>query len=75
MSLGQASKVPHIGHMTTDLIPTREVAARLGKSQRTIQRMVAREELTPAQIIPGRRGTFLFAPETGLEPTTAEVSA
>lgn len=41
---------------------TKEVAERLGKSVRTVQRMVGRGALTPHTILPGIRPTFLFDP-------------
>lgn len=47
----------------TDLIPTAEVAAILGKEVRTVHRMVERRELTPAVKTPGLRGAYLFRRE------------
>lgn len=40
---------------------TREAAERLGKSRRTLSRMVARNEITPAaRFALGRHGSFVF---------------
>ena len=42
------------------LIPTREVADRLGKSTRYVTRLVDAGALKPAAKAPGPRGAFLF---------------
>ena len=45
----------------TDLIGTAEAARLLGKSPRTVHRMVAAKTLTPAIVAPGGNcGSYLF---------------
>lgn len=44
------------------LMPTRDVAARLGVHVRTVHRMVERGALAPTQQVPGYRGDYLFDP-------------
>lgn len=46
-----------------DLLTTEEVAAELGKTRRTVQRMVKAGTLTPARTLPGGRGVHLFRRE------------
>lgn len=47
--------------MTNDLIGSTEAAALLGKSSRTVHRMVRDGKLTPAMTAPGGfAGTYLF---------------
>ena len=47
--------------MTNDLIGTTEAAALLGKSPRTIHRMVQSGRLSPAHVAPGGfNGVYLF---------------
>lgn len=48
-------------HITEDLIGTAEAARILGKSPRTVHRLVDSGDLTPAITAPGgHHGTFLF---------------
>lgn len=50
-----------VTHMAHQLIGTSEVARVLGKSPRTVHRMVADGRLTPAMVAPGGFvGTWLF---------------
>ena len=62
----------HGEYMTnTDLIGSTEAARLLGKSPRTIHRMVAAGTLSPAVIAPGgRAGSYLFD-RADLEALTA----
>jgi len=56
-------RVTYLRHMpknTQELIPTTEVADRLGVDVRTVHRMVARNELAPAIKTPGLRGAYMF---------------
>lgn len=46
----------------TELITTAQVAERLGKTPRTVQRMVASGALVPAATFPGKTGANLFDP-------------
>jgi hypothetical protein len=46
-----------------DLLPTKEVAAIYGCDVRTVHRMVARGDLTPAIKAPGPKGALLFRRE------------
>ena len=46
-----------------ELLTSVQVAARLGKSARTIHRMVQAGVLRPVQKLPGPNGAFLFRPE------------
>ena len=46
----------------TRLLPTRDVARRLGVHARTVHRMVKDGRLTPAFTAPGYRGDHLFDP-------------
>lgn len=46
--------------MTADLLGTTEAAERLGVSVRTVHRLVARGNLTPAGKLPGDTGAYLF---------------
>lgn len=46
--------------VTSDLLTTPQVAALLGKSVRTVHRLIADERLTPAQKLPGPNGAYLF---------------
>lgn len=48
--------------MPNDLIPTAEVAKRLGKSVYTVNRYVRDGVLTPTMQLPGTRGARLFHP-------------
>jgi excisionase family DNA binding protein len=50
-------------HKPASLVTTAEVAAALGVHVRTVHRMVARGELTPAFKAPGLRGPLLFDKE------------
>lgn len=51
----------YVGHMPqTDLVPTAEVARILGRDVRTVHRLVASGQLTPAVRAPGIRGALLF---------------
>lgn len=53
-----------LAHMHTDrLLTCPEVGALLGKSARTVQRMVDRGLLTPAQKLAGPNGAYLFRRE------------
>lgn len=42
------------------LLPTSQVAARLGLHVRSVHRMVERGEIAPATKVPGLRGPLLF---------------
>lgn len=46
--------------LTPDLLPTAEVARLLGRDVRTVHRLVARGDLTPAFKGPGLRGALFF---------------
>lgn len=53
--------MPHCEAMPNDLIGSAEAARLLGRSPRTIHRLVESGHLTPAMTAPGGfRGTFLF---------------
>lgn len=57
--------------MTTDpatMLTAAQVAERLGISTRTVSRMVARGDLTPAHKLPGDTGAYLFDAATIPEP-------
>jgi excisionase family DNA binding protein len=43
-----------------DMVTVTELAERWGVTTRTVQRMVARGELTPAMQLRGRNGAYLF---------------
>lgn len=47
-------------HTDADLVTTADVARILGKDVSTVNRMVARGDLTPAIKAPGKRGAHLF---------------
>lgn len=49
-------------HMPNGLLTSPEVALLLGKSTRTVHRLVTSKELIPAQKLPGPNGAFLFDP-------------
>ena len=60
---------------TTELIGTAEAARILGKSPRTVHRMVAAGSLTPAVTAPGGfAGAFLFR-RTDIERVKTEAAA
>ena len=63
--LARRASIRKDGEMTQDdLIGTREAAALLGVSHRTVHRLVAAETLTPAMTAPGgQHGAFLFTPK------------
>lgn len=44
------------------LLTSPEVATRLGRSIRTVHRLVISGQLVPAQKLPGPNGAFLFDP-------------
>lgn len=46
-----------------DLLTSPEVAAELGITLRTVQRMAKRGRLPVAQKLPGQRGAYLFSRE------------
>jgi excisionase family DNA binding protein len=46
-----------------ELLTSPEAGALLGKSARTVQRLVDRGELKPAQKLPGPNGAYLFRRE------------
>lgn len=48
--------------MPNDLLPTSEVAKRLGKSVYTVNRYVRDGVLTPTMQLPGAKGARLFHP-------------
>lgn len=48
---------------TMDYLTTPQVAARIGKSIRSVQRLVASGDLRYVQKLPGPNGAYLFAPE------------
>ena len=53
--------VVHMPHTNPPLIGTTEAARLLGKSPRTVHRLVANGDLTPEVTAPGgRAGAFLF---------------
>lgn len=53
--------IVHMPHTNPPLIGTAEAARMLGKSPRTVHRLVATGDLTPAMTAPGGRvGVFLF---------------
>lgn len=53
--------IVHMPHTNPPLIGTAEAARMLGKSPRTVHRLVAAGNLTPAMTAPGGRvGVFLF---------------
>lgn len=45
------------------LLTTAQVAERLGKTPRTVQRMVAAGVLIPFATLPGKTGAHLFKPD------------
>lgn len=45
-----------------DLLPTSEVARRLGVNVKTVHRMVEAKRLIPVTKAPGLRGAYLFNP-------------
>lgn len=45
---------------TADLIPSPEAGRLLGRSPRTVHRLVETGDLRPAMKLPGTNGTFLF---------------
>lgn len=45
-----------------DLLTSPQVALRIGKSIRTVHRLVLSGELVPAMKLPGPNGAFLFRP-------------
>lgn len=57
-----------------DLIPTAEVAQRLGRDVRTVHRWVEAGRLTPAVKTPGLRGALLFRPRD-VDKLAAELDA
>lgn len=59
---------------STPLLTTTEVAQRLGVDVRTVHRMVANGRLVPEQKLPGRTGSFVFAPEA-IDALSAERAA
>ena len=64
-------------HITEDLIGTAEAARILGKSPRTVHRLVDSGDLTPALTAPGgRAGAYLFhrSDVEKLRPTEAVAS-
>lgn len=50
--------------MPNGLLTSPQVARRLGRSNRTVHRLVEAGVLQPAQKLPGPNGAFLFDPET-----------
>ena len=48
--------------MPNGLLTSPEVALRIGRSNRTVHRLVASNQLIPAQKLPGPNGAFLFDP-------------
>ena len=48
--------------MTHTLLSTHQVARRLGKSTRTVHRLVQSHQLVPVAQGPGERGAYLFDP-------------
>jgi hypothetical protein len=59
---------------TTELLTSAQAGVILGKSARTVQRMVDAGEITAAQKLPGPNGAYLFAP-TEVERVRAELAA
>lgn len=49
--------------MPNGLLTSPQVAARLGRSNRTVHRLVESGDLVPEQKLPGPNGAFLFDPE------------
>lgn len=62
-SVTQMPKVLHMATEISELLPTADVAARLGKDVSTVLRMVKAGRLTPVVKTPGLRGAYLFDPE------------
>lgn len=60
--------------VTDDLLTSSQVGAILGKSARTVQRMVDAGSLTPAQKLPGPNGAYLFR-RADVEALTDEAAA
>lgn len=48
--------------LTNDLMPTADVASRLGVHVRTVHRYVERGWITPSVTFPGPRGALMFDP-------------
>lgn len=48
--------------MPNELLTSPQVAARLGRSARTVHRLVESKQLTPVQKLDGPNGAFLFDP-------------
>lgn len=59
---------------TTELLTSAQAGVILGKSARTVQRMVDAGEITAAQKLPGPNGAYLFAP-TEVERVRTELAA
>ena len=59
---------------TTELLTSAQAAVILGKSARTVQRMVDAGEIAAAQKLPGPNGAYLFAP-TEVERVRTELAA
>ena len=57
-----------------DLITAPEAGAILGKSARTVQRMIPTGELTPVRKLPGPNGAYLFR-RSDVEALTAPTEA
>ena len=59
---------------TTELLTSAQAGVILGKSARTVQRMVDAGEIAAAQKLPGPNGAYLFAP-TEVERVRTELAA
>jgi excisionase family DNA binding protein len=60
---------------TARLLTTAQVAAKLGKSTRTVQRMAESRELPYVAKLPGPRGAYVFDPEVVELAARQEASA
>ncbi len=58
LCIAQAAPMPK--PKLPELVPTAEVARRLGCDVRTVHRMVAAGRLSPVTKLPGRTGPYLF---------------
>jgi len=59
---------------TTELLTSAQAGVILGKSARTVQRMVDAGEIAAAQKLPGPNGAYLFA-STEVERVRTELAA
>lgn len=63
-----------VAPVTDELLTSTQAGAMLGKSARTVQRMVDAGTLTPAQKLPGPNGAYLFL-RADVEALTDEAAA